>query len=574
MEMQKQPCCAGRGGYSEKCVAGDSAVNILMGLEMTVLRIILLLAYIAVAGCQPVNPPGVNGYRLIYNNDGTEILGNNWFGKRPLTLDDVNRYVDMVANSQVTTFMICSGSDFFYYRSKYGSIIGDDKNGTLNCGSNADYFKVLNTLYKNAVALEKQGTDIIEATLKRARHKKLEAFISYRMNDLHFADTATRCPVQYSDFWIAHPEYWTNDTSLNGWNSRSALDFAHQEVREYKLGIIREQLEKYGALIDGYELDFMRFIVYFKKNDAEKNASLITGLVQSAKKIADSIGHLHNKKILLTARIPANIDDCIKKGLDVREWVKLGLVDFLTQGVHWRGEPAMPVAAFKKQLGFDIPVYATLDDGTYDPRETYSHGMYRGMASHALAQGAAGLNLFNYFFTVYNEAGGQLIPEEGTVACRTIAPELLQEFGSIETLKSRNKIYMLSDGATSYELTPNSSLPLTVQDHTEAGIFVGDDVKADLPKEVILFVRTNTPDSFSLSINDHLLQQTDTVYPKLFDKLRGVKATQKVTAFIVPAKAVMQGHNKLIFAANGNQLIVQRIELALKYGPVEVCGYF
>ena len=231
----------------------------------------------------------------------------------------------------------------------------------------------------------------------------------------------------------------------------------------------------------------------------------------------------------------------------MQEWVKRGLLDFITLGVHWRGEPAMPVAEFKKQSGFEIPVYASLDDGTYNPREVYSHGMYRGMASHALAQGAAGIYLFNYFFTAYNEAGQKLKPEEGTLVCRTIAPELLQELGSLETLKKRNKVYMLSDGATSYDLTPNSQLPLPVQQNAETNIFVGDDVSAEQPQEVILFIRTNTKDPFSVSINDHPLQHTNADYPRLYDKLRGMNDHQKETAFIVPANAIMQGNNKVAF---------------------------
>ena len=63
------------------------------------------------------------------------------------------------------------------------------------------------------------------------------------MNDLHFADTLGNCPVWYSDFWMNHPQYWTNDPS-QGWNSAGALDFSHKEVREHKLAIIAEQLEK------------------------------------------------------------------------------------------------------------------------------------------------------------------------------------------------------------------------------------------------------------------------------------------------------------------------------------------
>ena len=196
-------------------------------------------------------------FRIIHNNDGSEILGNYWFNQRPLSVDDLNQYVDMVSNSQVTTYMICSGSDFLYYRSKYGRVFGDDRDGTLNCGDNVKEYENFKKYYRNHLNLEKEGTDLIRATLTRAKKNGLEAFITYRMNDLHFADTLGNCPVWYSDFWMNHPQYWTNDPS-QGWNSAGALDFSHKEVREHKLAIIAEQLEKYEIKFPQIIFQYMR----------------------------------------------------------------------------------------------------------------------------------------------------------------------------------------------------------------------------------------------------------------------------------------------------------------------------
>lgn len=540
---------------------------------MYIFRFMIPLALLFIVGCKQNDAPNVSAHRLIFNNDGTEILGNNWFDKRPLTLDDLNQYIDMVAGSQVTTYMICSGSDFFYYRSKYGRLIGDDLNGQLNCRKDTALNSTFHRFYDNAMRLDKEGTDIVEASLRRAKEKKLEAFITFRMNDLHFADTSTHCTIQYPDYWIAHPEFWTSDTSLPGWNASNALDFAHPEVRAYKLGIIREQLEKYGDLLDGYELDFMRFIVFFKKAEAEENAPLITSLVQSVKHIADSIGKVHQKKILLTARVPATMSDCIKKGLDVKAWVKEGLIDFITMGVHWSGDPAMNVEAFKKDIGIDVPVYATIDDGAYKPRETWSHGAYRAMASNAIEQGAAGTMLFNFFLTAYNEAGRQLTPVEGTDVCRTIAPELLQELGSSETLKRRNKIYCLSDGATSYEITVNSPLPLNINDEGTVSVYVGDDVEADRPEEVILFTRSENNEQLHISMNGKQLEQGDSSYARLYDKLRGLKENEKEWVFKVPVTLLKKGNNEIHYSSSGKTTI-QRVEMAVKYGPVEANGFF
>ena len=245
------------------------------------LIIIAALVVVFFDACCPPETKNTNVFRIIHNNDGTDLFGNHWFNSRPLTFADLDECVSMIAGTQVTTFMMCSGSELLYYRSAYEKLFGDDLNGTVNCGEDTKDYEDARNYYRNQMFLEKEGTDIIAATLGMAKEKGMETFITYRMNDLHFADTATVCPIWYAgSFWRAHPEYWTND-STQGWHSAGALDFSHKEVRDRKLAIISEQLDKYD-MIDGFDLDFMRFIVYFKDGEGEKkeNTEAMTQLVK------------------------------------------------------------------------------------------------------------------------------------------------------------------------------------------------------------------------------------------------------------------------------------------------------
>lgn len=515
-------------------------------------------------------------HRLIHNNDGTDALGNLWFHQRPLSLNDVNAYVDMVSNSQVTTFMMCTGSDFFYYRSKYGRVIGDDNDGELNCGDDSITARNLKRYYENHLNLEKEGTDIISASLNRAKSNGMEAFITYRMNDLHFNDTSAGCPIMYSDFWYNHPEYWTNDDTP-GWNGSRALDFAHQEVRDHKLAIISEQLEKYD-MIDGIDLDFMRFIVYFKNGEGRKNAPLMTKLVKDIKAKVDEISEERGHKILLSVRVPITVKDCLDKGLDINEWIQLGLIDFVSLGVHWRGNPSIPVDKFKKDLGNNnIPIYATIDDGGYNPRETFSHGMIRGMASHILAQGGDGIYLFNQYYSEFNSKNnGQVALEDGDQVTRTISPSLLQELGSLNTLKRRNKIYCLSDGNSEYGIRQVSPLPLKVTSGniSVADIYIGDDPKEEVPEEVILFIRTNKPVEFEVQVNSIDVTKEMPDYALLYDRSRGLVSKDQQLAFVIPIESMNKGYNKISFKSDESSFDVKRIEIALKYGDVETNGYF
>ena len=147
---------------------------------------------LTVTSCNKTAKDQPSRHRFIHNNDGSDALLNRWFGGHPAHKADIDRYVDMVAETskgrtQVTTFMMCSGSDFIYYpSSKYGRYFGDDKNGTMPYADSATK-KVWQLGGQSVRNLEAEGTDVIKASLERAKMHGMEAFITYRVNDLHFA---------------------------------------------------------------------------------------------------------------------------------------------------------------------------------------------------------------------------------------------------------------------------------------------------------------------------------------------------------------------------------------------------
>jgi hypothetical protein len=499
------------------------------------------------------------------------------FNRRLLSVADVNAYVDAYANTQVTTFMMCSGSDYPYYRSKYGRVFGDDRNGTLNCGADTAMYRNLHEYYRNHLNLEKAGTDVIQAALRRAKEKKMETFISYRMNDLHFCDTTTRCPIEYTDFWLAHPQYWLNEDI--GWKSRGALNFSFKEVREQKLNMIKEQIDKYGELIEGYDLDFMRFPTYFKKDSGIVNAPLMTDLVKSVKAKIDELSAKQGKKVLLSVRIPPDLDFCLRKGFDVKEWIRQGLVDFVTIGIFFNGA-VIPVDKFKVQLGQpSVPLYASTENGGFSPRQPFSHGIYRAMASHILAQGADGIYLFNYFIAeYYSTYQSKLFLKDGGYVCPVIMPELLHELGSLETLRKRNKIYCMDDGSSAeWGYKPDTKLPLKLSSGERATLklYIGDNTRKDSPEESILFLRTASPASFELSVNGIKVEAQKPEYVRLFDRAQNLRKDETVYAFIIPASCLKKGDNEVgLRSLTDGAFTIKRVELALNYGDVKIHGYF
>lgn len=540
---------------------------------------------ISALSCSSNNQQTADRHRLIHNNDGSDALLNRWFGGTPVHKADIDRYVDMVAETpkgktQVTTFMMCTGSDFIYYpESKCGRYFGDDLNGTLPYADSAT--KQLWQLAGQGVRnLQAEGTDVIKASLERAKMHGMEAFISFRMNDLHFADTASGNRATFPDFWFEHPEYWTHDTT-QGWHSGQAFDFSYPEVRQHKLNIIKEQLERYD-MIDGYELDFMRFIVLFKTGEGREKAHLITEMVREIKHTIDSLSAVRGHKILLAVRVPVTVEGALDKGLDVKQWADEGLIDFVTIGVHWRGDTGIPVAKFRKEFGHnEIPLYASIDDGGYLPREFYSDGMYRGMASHILGKGADGVYLFNYYFgDIYNRQQNNLpLLEEGELVRRTRTPELLHELGSLATLQGRNKIYCMSDGVTdAYRALGAAQLPVAVSSGraTTLTIQIADSLKNYSPEEMILFLRTDRPANINLEVNGTKITEQKPEYVHLYDRDRGMRPENRMYAYILPAGSLHQGENtiRMVDETLDNYFVVERVEVALKFGDVKTHGYF
>lgn len=540
---------------------------------------------ISTLSCSSNKQQTADRHRLIHNNDGSDALLNRWFGGTPVHKADIDRYVDMVAETpkgktQVTTFMMCTGSDFIYYPgSKYGRYFGDDLNGTLPYADSAT--KQLWQLAGQGVRnLQAEGTDVIKASLERAKMHGMEAFISFRMNDLHFADTASGNRATFPDFWFEHPEYWTHDTT-QGWHSGQAFDFSYPEVRQHKLNIIKEQLERYD-MIDGYELDFMRFIVLFKTGEGREKAPLITEMVREIKHTIDSLSAVRGHKILLAVRVPVTVEGALDKGLDVKQWADEGLIDFVTIGVHWRGDTGIPVAKFRKEFGHnEIPLYASIDDGGYLPREFYSDGMYRGMASHILGEGADGVYLFNYYFgDLYNRQQNNLpLLEEGGLVRRTRTPELLNEIGSLATLQGRNKIYCMSDGVTdAYRALGAAQLPVAVSSGraTDLTVQIADSLKSYTPEEMILFLRTDRPANINLEVNGTKITEQKPEYVHLYDRDRGMRPENCMYAYILPAGSLHQGENtiRMVDETLDNYFVVERVEMALKFGDVKTHGYF
>ena len=236
-----------------------------------------------------------------------------------------------------------------------------------------------------------EGTDDLELVVREGHKHGLEVFASIRMNDTHFrGDTAI---IEWCRFNREHPEF-----NLDG--PRSEFDYAHPEVRDWRFSHIQELAQKWD--IDGIELDFNRFPVYFKEPAAEK-APFMTDLMGRVRATLDKAGQRRGRPILLAVRPLETFEMSLSVGLDVREWLARGWIDLLIAGGGYMSMD-LPIEEIV-QTAHDVgcPVYACIN---YPRSEAY----LRGWAANAYPKGVDGLYLFNSFapstdLPVYSQLG-------------------------------------------------------------------------------------------------------------------------------------------------------------------------
>ena len=518
--------------------------------------------------------------RMLYNTDGTDIMGNYYYNCRPSSIADVQSYIDRIANTPVTTVLVCTGALSPYHRSKYDRAFGDGEDVRLinrlkvrpeDSAQNA-MMKIYRTNFK---ILSDQGTDIVKVAVDRAKEKGKEAFITIRMNDLHFTDTIEYFPSVKSEFWLDHPEYWMGDHP--GWHAVGGYNFAHKAVRDHKLNRLKEECEMYN--IDGVELDFMRFFEIFPFEHGREYLDIMTGWMKEIRESVNQIAKQKKTKIMLTVRIPPRLELCMDKGLDVKKWLELNLIDFISVGPHWICDPNLPVAKFKNELGNPkIPFYVTVDDGQFQPREFRSNGIYRGAAANYYAQGADGLYLFNFFFSEKEQQQLAEIKKGNDAFMVTIKePTMLNELGSVKMLENRNKIYTLSDGSqeTSYLHETPFPIFMSAWEEYKVKMNIPENFSTGKPEMVTLFLRGTKDSKFQVKLNGVFIDPANSDLADTFKRKANLLPEDAVYVFNVPFKLLKNGYNDFNFRSiQPKPFFMKRIEVAVNYGNVKVFGYF
>ncbi len=225
------------------------------------------------------------------------------------------------------------------------------------------------------------------------------------MNDVHCNDNLDH-PF-HSALW-RKPELFRQ--GHQGYFAR-ALDYAHAEVRDHYLALIKETLERYD--IAGLELDFMREPYLFSKGREPEGRKILTGWLREIRTLAEAAAKRRGHAVMLGVRVPSCPDTAFALGLDAPAWAQNGLVDLVVVTPRWATlEFAMPMEKWLGLLGDRVTLAGGLEvlyrpDPALPPR-TVTSAEASGAAVAVLSGGADAVYLFNYF---QNGSPGWPLPE-------------------------------------------------------------------------------------------------------------------------------------------------------------------
>ena len=341
-------------------------------------------------------------YRLIYNCDANNMF---IYDDPPMTPADVHKQIDQVAETGVTSFFMSPNVGMtMNFPSEVGEMIGAKASPELAARITPDAAPKTNERgVLNLRGLLEAGHDPLGVVIDRAREKGMETFISFRLNEVHAVEQKDHLIL--SRFWKDHPEWhigqpgdplpqvYTDilgpDTSpiVASWLP-GGFDFSVPEVRAHRLAQLRECCERYD--IDGLDLDFQRFPMYFKPGEEARHIETMTAWMREVRAMTREAGRKRGRPLQLCARIMARPEQNRAIGLDPIAWIGEGLLDFVVVSHYLRNDFPLPVREYRALLPDGFPLYASIEVAP-------DADTYRGIAKHIWQEEADGILLFNFF---------------------------------------------------------------------------------------------------------------------------------------------------------------------------------
>jgi hypothetical protein len=303
--------------------------------------------------------------RFLIDDDGCNLLGN-------LGPDVEGQIAEVVQEcpANVTTYLVCVNGGTCFWNSKVGTM----------------------RPFPGLIEAHRRGVDPMRLWLQQLKAAGKETFLTVRMNDVHNPTEDWNIPEfrrRNPDSIVGLDEVRAGKAS---WMSY-CMDYKLPEVRQHMLDLLRELVGLYGDVIDGIQLDWMRFPRHLSGTPEQvwDQREVLTQFMVEARRVISG----GQRPILLGARVPTHPDGCRALGVDLQAWGERRLVDLLVICPFLTTDWQLPVADIRALLNNrDIPVYSGFDLA-YGPQVHYPESL-RGICTSLYDDQPDGLYLFNF----------------------------------------------------------------------------------------------------------------------------------------------------------------------------------
>ena len=333
------------------------------------------------------------------------------------------------AEADLISFRAADGERCEYWPSRVGEYMDANKEGTSRT-------------HKVYRALTSAGVDPFGTVVNAVRQGGGRVLGKVRVNDVHHVGGHPSRAALATQFWRDHPEWWIGTVEARGGGSPTfrdcdrigpmerhglaygrpfVLDYAVPEVRKHRLAVMREFMERYP--LAGLTLNFIReqWCVSFP----DQNAPLLTEFVAGCRRVVEETVRQRGEEPILGAIVPWDLEYCRVMGLEVEDWIRSGLLDYVSPTPSYVSKFGMPVedwtklasgtgcAVYPGIIGYsscrnEVCVPEEYEEQTQGPeRAKVPHTSkvtpenVRALAHGFYKEGADGVSFFNFYSACY-----------------------------------------------------------------------------------------------------------------------------------------------------------------------------
>ncbi len=283
---------------------------------------------------------------------------------------------------------------------------------------------------------QKKGGDYVRSLCAETHAKEADFWISYRINDFHGmwepVTSKTAKPSLTSRFYMEHLDERIGEPQSNCSWFQNLLDFRYEDVRQYKLSLIRELIENYD--IDGIVVDFLRgpALYNLSMTTSDQRKELTMGFLQEIRRMLDEKSADTRKKYSLAVKLPMDMDSYDKLGIDVAAMEQQAGVNVFFVFDYYDGRQDYEALDYVQENTESSPVNLEIgtstvwrDDGMYLEQRAMTKEEYYTTAYLAYQHGADGIALFNFPFYRDSSVMGQAFDPPFEILSELKDPEFL-----------------------------------------------------------------------------------------------------------------------------------------------------